>query len=54
MVEISTRRKLKAVRMDNGGEFTSKELEAHLTTGIRHEVTIPKNPEQNGVAEHMN
>ena len=55
MVEKSTGRKLKAIRTDNGGEFTSKEFEAHLTTeGVRHEVTIPKNPEQNGVAERMN
>ena len=51
MVEKSTGRKLKAIRTDNGGEFTSKEFEAHLTTeGVRHELTIPKNPEQNGVA----
>ena len=55
MVEKSTGRKLKAIRTDNGGEFTSKEFEAHLTTeGVRHEVTISKNPEQNGVAERMN
>ena len=55
MVEKSTGRKLKAIRTDNGGEFTSKEFEAHLAReGVRHELTIPKNPEQNGVAEHMN
>ena len=55
MVERSTGRKLKAIRTDNGGEFTSKELETHLTAeGVRHELTVPKNPEQNGVAERMN
>ena len=55
MVERSTGRKLKAFRTDNGGEFTSKEFEAHLTKeGVRHELTVPKNPEQNGVAERMN
>ena len=55
MVEKSTGRKLKAIRTDNGGEFTSKEFEAHLTTeGVRHELTITKNPEHNGVAERMN
>lgn len=55
MVEKSTGRKLKAIRTDNRGEFTSKEFEAHLTTErVHHEVTIPKNPEQNGVAERMN
>ena len=55
MVEKSTGRKLKAIRTGNGREFTSKEFEAHLTTeGVRHELTIPKNPEQNGVAERIN
>ena len=55
MVERSTGRKLKAICTDNGGEFTSKEFETHLTAeGVRHELTIPKNPEQNGVAEGMN
>ena len=32
MVEKSTGRKLKAICTDNGGEFTSKEFEAHLAT----------------------
>ena len=55
MVERSTGRKLKAIRTDNGGEFTSKESEAHLTEeGVHHELTVPKNPEQNGVVERMN
>ena len=55
MVERSTGQKLKAIRTDNGGEFTSSEFEAHLQSeGVKHELTIPKNPEQNGVAEHMN
>ena len=55
MVEKSTGKALKAIRTDNGGEFTSREFEAYLKTeGVRHELTIPKNPEQNGVAERMN
>ena len=55
MVERSTGQKLKAIRTDNGGEFTSSEFEAHLQSeGVKHEFTIPKNPEQNGVAERMN
>ena len=55
MVEKSTGRKLTAIRTDNGGEFASKEFEAHLTReGVRHELTVPKTPEQNGVAERMN
>ena len=55
MVERSTGRKLKAIRTDNGGEFTSKELETHLMAeGVCHELTVPKKTEQNGVAERMN
>ena len=55
MVDKSTGKKLKAIRTDNGGEFTSGEFQAHLKAeGVRHELTIPKKPEQNGVAERMN
>ena len=55
LVENSTGRKLKALRTDNGGEYTSKEFETYLKqNGIGHERTVPKTPEQNGVAERMN
>lgn len=55
MVERSTGRKLKCLRTDNGGEYTSREFESYLRVeGIRHERSVPKNPEQNGVAERMN
>ena len=55
LVEKSTGRKLKALRTDNGGEYTSAEFEAYLKKeGVRHELTVPKTPEQNGVAERMN
>ena len=55
MVERSIGRKLKALHTDNREEYTSKEFETYLKTeGIRHELTVPKNPEQNGVAERMN
>ena len=48
-------KRVKILRTDNGGEFTSKAFEAHLKAcGIRHELTIPKTPEQNGVAERLN
>ena len=54
-VENFTGKRVKVLRMDNGGEFTSKVFEAHLKAcGIRHELTIPKTPEQNGVAERLN
>ena len=55
MVERSTGRKLKVIRSDNGGEYTSNEFKAYLTSeGIKHELTIPRTPEQNGVAERAN
>ena len=55
LVEKSTGHKLKALRTDNGGEYTSAEFEAYMKKeGVRHELTVPKTPEQNGVAERMN
>ena len=48
-------RKIKTLRSDNGGEYTSTEFIDYLKKeGIRHEFTVPKTPEQNGVAERMN
>ena len=55
MVEKSTGRSLKVLRTDNGGEYTSREFEEYLRKeGIKHELTIPKCPQQNGVAERLN
>ena len=54
-VENFTGQRVRTLRTDNGGEFTSKCFQAHLKAcGIRHELTIPKTPEQNGVAERLN
>ncbi len=55
LVENECGKKLKVFRTDNGGEFTSGAFESYLREqGIKHELTVPKNPEQNGVAERMN
>ena len=55
MVELSTGQKLKVLRSDNGGEYTFSEFAEYLRTeGIRHELTVPKSPQQNGVAERLN
>jgi transposase InsO family protein len=55
LVENQTRRKIRVLRLDNGGEYTSKEFEDYCTTtGIKKELTVPYNPEQNGVAERKN
>ena len=47
--------KLKVLCTDNGGEYTSAEFQKYLKTeGVCHELTVPKTPEQNRVAERMN
>ena len=46
---------MKTLRTNNGGEYTSNEFVSYLKKeGIRHEYTVPKTPQQNGVAERMN
>ena len=53
--ERSSERKLKTLRSDNGGEYMSNEFQQYLEQeGIHHQNTIPKTPQQNGVAERMN
>ena len=46
---------IKALRSDQGGEFTSNEFsdfcESH---GIRRPLTVSRSPQQNGVAERKN
>ena len=55
MVEKSSGRKVKTLRSDNGGEYTSTEFTSYLTKeGIKHQVTTPHTPQQNGVAERLN
>ncbi|CAI5936943.1 unnamed protein product [Closterium sp. NIES-64] len=47
--------KVKVIRTDNGGEFIGNEFEAMLKKkGIQHQLTVPYNPQQNGVAERFN
>ena len=55
LVEKSSGYKVKKLRTDNGGEYTSTEFESYLKKdGIEHQYTIPKTPEQNGVSQRMN
>ena len=55
LVEKLSGYKVKKLRTDNGGEYTSTEFESYLKKeGIEHQYTIPKTPEQNGVSERMN
>jgi transposase InsO family protein len=54
-VENLTGRKIKILRSDDGGEYTSKEFNSFcIEVGIKREFTVPYNPQQNGVAERKN
>ena len=54
-VETETGLKLKSLRTDNGGEFISWKMKEFLAKeGVKHELTVPYTPEQNGVAERLN
>jgi hypothetical protein len=54
-IENLTNKKIKILRTDNGGEYTSKEFVGFCkSAGIRSELTVPHNPQQNGVAERNN
>ncbi|KAK9100717.1 hypothetical protein Scep_024147 [Stephania cephalantha] len=54
-VERESGRKIKAMRSDRGGEFTSREFhELCEANGIRRPMTVPRSPQQNGVAERKN
>jgi hypothetical protein len=55
LVENISGRKIKILRSDNGGEYTSNELkDCCREERIKRELTTPYNPKQNGVAERKN
>ncbi|MCO5569785.1 hypothetical protein L7F22_023500 [Adiantum nelumboides] len=55
MAENFSKKKLKVLRTDNGGEYTSSEFKAFCSKhGILMEFTTPYTPAQNGIAERMN
>ena len=54
-VEKESGYEIKAMRSDRGGEFTSGEFQEFCeTNGIRRPLTVPRSPQQNGVAERKN
>jgi transposase InsO family protein len=54
-IENITNKKIKTLRTDNGEEYTSKEFVSFCELArIRRDMTIPHNPQQNGVAERKN
>jgi transposase InsO family protein len=55
LVENISERKIKNLRSDNGGEFTSDEFKTFCKeVGIKRELSTPYNPQQNGVVERNN
>ena len=55
LVENQTSRRIRALRIDNGGEFVSHDFDDFCRgAGIRRELIVPYNPQQNGVAERKN
>ncbi|GKC95914.1 retrovirus-related pol polyprotein from transposon TNT 1-94 [Tanacetum coccineum] len=54
-IENETNLRVKCLKSDNGGEYSSREfIEYCAENGIRMLKTVPKTPQQNGVAERMN
>jgi transposase InsO family protein len=52
---VETGRKLKTLRTDRGGEFTSVEFGHYcVKRGVEHQLTAPYSPQQNGVVERCN
>jgi transposase InsO family protein len=55
LIENLLERKIKILRSDNGGEYTSKEFVSFCRdVWINMELITPYNPQQNGVAERKN
>lgn len=55
LIEKQTRKCIHALRMDNGGEFTSHGFDDfYREKGIKRELMVPYNPQQNGVAKMKN
>jgi transposase InsO family protein len=55
MVENEMDSKIKCLRYDNGGEFTSKEfMDYYSSHGIKRKFFIARTPQHNGVVERKN
>ena len=51
-MENLSKKKTKTLRLDNGREFTSNDLkDFYKEVGNKRDLTIPYNPQQNGVVE---
>ena len=55
LIENHSERRIKTLRSDHGGEYTSTQFEAFCKeAGIKRELTTPYNPQHNGVVERKN
>jgi transposase InsO family protein len=55
LVENQTGLKIKALRSDGGGEYVNQQMSNFLkVNGIIHQISIPYNPQQNGLSERVN
>jgi len=55
LIENQTGKKIKRLRINNGLEFCSNEFnDFYKKEDISKHFTIPRTPQQNGVAERMN
>jgi transposase InsO family protein len=56
MVENEMDSRIKCLRSDNGGEFTSKEFMDYYSNnhGIKRQFSVARTPQQNGVVERKN
>ncbi|GAA0152105.1 transmembrane signal receptor [Lithospermum erythrorhizon] len=54
LVERQTGKSLKCIRTDNGGKYIGIFDQYYKQKGKRHEQSVPKIPQHNGVAERMN
>ena len=55
MVETETNLKVKCLRSNNGGKYIDREFNEYCAAHeIKMEKTIPRTPQQNGVAERIN
>jgi transposase InsO family protein len=54
-IEKQTGKHIKSIRTDNGGEFESLQFEDFCkSAGIKRQLIVPYNPQQNGVVERKN
>jgi transposase InsO family protein len=55
LVETQTGKRIKTLRSDNGGEYTSYAIKRFCSEArIKRELTVPYTPQQNGILERKN